>query len=262
MEGMAGTGITDRRASGQRVEWESGMTEREWLASEDVDAMVQRARRSGTASTRKRLLFAAACLRRLWPILQYEGSQEAIEVLERFADGEASEEERLAAVSRAGKAARAAQRDLDNAEPYSSGYAAIAATSTAALAVRIAIENQGPNLSTVEAASLAHQAQAYWESDQWKRARAAQATLLRDIFGLLPFRLMAPLNPGLLAWNGGTVPNLARAIYDDRAFDHLPVLADALEEAGCTDADVLSHCRRPGDHVRGCWIVDLLLGKS
>jgi hypothetical protein len=54
---------------------------------------------------------------------------------------------------------------------------------------------------------------------------------------------------------------LAQAIYDDRAFDRLPILADALEEAGCTDADILNHCRRPGEHVRGCWAIDLVLGK-
>ncbi len=55
---------------------------------------------------------------------------------------------------------------------------------------------------------------------------------------------------------------LARSIYDDRAFDRLPVLADALEDAGCTDAAILDHCRGPGPHVRGCWVVDLILGKS
>ena len=55
---------------------------------------------------------------------------------------------------------------------------------------------------------------------------------------------------------------LAQGIYDDRAFDRMPVLADALEEAGCYDADILAHCRQPGEHVRGCWVVDLLLGKE
>jgi hypothetical protein len=65
-----------------------------------------------------------------------------------------------------------------------------------------------------------------------------------------------------LSWNDGIVPKLAQAIYDDRVFDRLPILADALEEAGCTNADILNHCRQPGEHVRGCWVVDLLLGKS
>jgi hypothetical protein len=56
-----------------------------------------------------------------------------------------------------------------------------------------------------------------------------------------------------------TVTNLAQAIYDDRAFDRMPILADALEDAGCTNQDILNHCRKPGVHVRGCWAVDLIL---
>ena len=55
---------------------------------------------------------------------------------------------------------------------------------------------------------------------------------------------------------------VARAIYEERAFERLPLLADALEDTGCTNEDILSHCHQPGEHVRGCWVVDLLLGKS
>jgi hypothetical protein len=84
--------------------------------------------------------------------------------------------------------------------------------------------------------------------------------LLRDIFGN-PFRTVT-LDPAWLAWNGGTVRKLAQAVYDDRAFDRLPILADALEDAGCTDGEILAHCRSGGEHVRGCWVVDLLLGKE
>jgi hypothetical protein len=91
---------------------------------------------------------------------------------------------------------------------------------------------------------------------EWKR----QAALLRDIFGN-PFRPLA-INPAWLAWNDGTVPRIAQAIYDERAFDRMPVLADALEDAGCTEPYILDHCRQPGEHVRGCWVVDLLLGKE
>jgi hypothetical protein len=58
------------------------------------------------------------------------------------------------------------------------------------------------------------------------------------------------------------VKKLAAAIYDDTAFDRLPILADALEEAGCHDAEILAHCRGPGPHVRGCWVIDLLIGKE
>jgi hypothetical protein len=63
-------------------------------------------------------------------------------------------------------------------------------------------------------------------------------------------------------WNGGTVRRLAEDIYADRAFDRLPLLADALEDAGCTDANLLGHLRGPGSHVRGCWAVDLIMGKE
>ena len=66
----------------------------------------------------------------------------------------------------------------------------------------------------------------------------------------------------LVAWNDGTVRKIAQAIYDERAFDRLPILADALEDAGCDNADILNHCRNGGEHVRGCWVVDLLLGKT
>src|SRR5262249_37713894 len=89
---------------------------------------------------------------------------------------------------------------------------------------------------------------------------AAQTALVRDLFGN-PFR-PAQADPAWLAWNGGTVPKLAEAVYPERAFDRLPVLADALEEAGCCDAELLSHLRSPGPHVRGCWAVDLLIGKE
>jgi hypothetical protein len=64
------------------------------------------------------------------------------------------------------------------------------------------------------------------------------------------------------AWTTRTVMDLVRAIDTDRAFDRLPVLADALEDAGCDNADILNHCRQPGEHVRGCWVVDLVLGKE
>src|SRR6516162_5823944 len=66
-----------------------------------------------------------------------------------------------------------------------------------------------------------------------------------------------PLDPTVLAWNGGTVPQLAQAIYHDRRFGDLPILADALDEAGCSDPSILSHCRSGSEHVRGCWVVDL-----
>jgi hypothetical protein len=84
--------------------------------------------------------------------------------------------------------------------------------------------------------------------------------LLREVVGNPLCR--SRVDPAWLAWNGGTVPKPAQAIYDGRAFERLPVLADALEDAGCADQQILSHCRQPGEHVRGCWVLDLLLGKE
>jgi hypothetical protein len=80
---------------------------------------------------------------------------------------------------------------------------------------------------------------------------------LRDIFGN-PFRPVT-LNP---SWRTPTVKQLAEAIYKERAFERMPILADALEDAGCDNADILSHCRGGGEHVRGCWVVDLVLGRE
>jgi hypothetical protein len=89
--------------------------------------------------------------------------------------------------------------------------------------------------------------------------RMRQCDLLRDIMGN-PFHAVT-VDPAWLTWRGGTIPKLSLAIYNGRRFSDLPVLADALEEAGCTESNVLKHCRRPGRHVRGCWAVDLLSKK-
>jgi hypothetical protein len=84
-----------------------------------------------------------------------------------------------------------------------------------------------------------------------------QAALLFDVFGN-PFRPVT-VDP---QWLTSTVVALARGIYADRAFDRLPILADALQDAGCDHPALLDHCRSGGPHVRGCWVVDLLLGKE
>jgi hypothetical protein len=92
------------------------------------------------------------------------------------------------------------------------------------------------------------------------RELRAQAGLLKDIVGN-PFQPGATKTPGSTG-SDSTVVKLAQNIYDERAFSRMPILADALEDAGCDNADLLAHCRGPGPHVRGCWVVDLLLGKS
>jgi hypothetical protein len=86
----------------------------------------------------------------------------------------------------------------------------------------------------------------------------AQADLVRCLFSN-PFRKPA-VDPAVLAWNDGAAVRLAEAIYQERAFDRLAVLGDLLEEAGCADAVILAHCRGPGPHARGCFVVDALTG--
>jgi hypothetical protein len=87
---------------------------------------------------------------------------------------------------------------------------------------------------------------------------ALRSNLLREIFGN-PFRPPC-IDPAWLAWESGQIPRLAREIYDARRFADMPVLGDALEDAGCADADLLAHCRSASPHVRGCWALDALLG--
>lgn len=98
--------------------------------------------------------------------------------------------------------------------------------------------------------------------------RKYQAALLRDIFGYPPFRPVAAQR-SWLDWNNGIVQSLAQAVYEECSLPEglldqvrLAVLADALEEAGCGNSELLAHCRSAGTHVRGCWALDLLLGKS
>jgi hypothetical protein len=97
----------------------------------------------------------------------------------------------------------------------------------------------------------------------------AQVELLRDIF-FTPFHLMSVIDSSVRTWNDGDIVNLATSIYGERSLpegtldvQRLAILGDALEEAGCTNVDILSHCRQPGAvHVWGCWLVDLLLEKE
>jgi hypothetical protein len=83
--------------------------------------------------------------------------------------------------------------------------------------------------------------------------------MVRDLVGN-PFR-PSTLDPAWVGWDGGTVRRLARGIYESRQFELMPVLADALEEAGCQDPELVGHCRGPGPHVLGCWALDQLLEK-
>jgi hypothetical protein len=126
----------------------------------------------------------------------------------------------------------------------------------------------GVNLSNNLACSAGEVARKKDVEDRWPpevetatdAERAVHCAIFRDILGN-PLRPVT-VDPSWLVWNGGTVVKLALSIYDDWAFDRLPVLADALEEAGRDNADILNHCHQPGEHVRGCWAVDQVLNKE
>jgi hypothetical protein len=111
-------------------------------------------------------------------------------------------------------------------------------------------------------------ARAVWKEPAFQDAKRGHertmCALIRDIFGN-PYRAPAAIDLAWLAWlawHDGTILNLARTMYANKRFHDLPVLGAALDEAGCADAVLLAHCRGPGPHVRGCWAVDLVLGKN
>jgi hypothetical protein len=226
------------------------MTEHEWLTGESESAM--RSFLWGKGTPRKWRLYGCACVRRTWAHLGAEG-RHLVEVAERFCDGLASRAE-----------LSVAQDALVGAIPPNASAARQHAWEAA---WHLADESAWD--AAAEAAWMAYSAEsarpAGWGDSPHAHAirlavLRAQCDLLRDLFGN-PFRPVV-LDPAWLTWNDGTVPRIARAVADECAFDRLPVLADALEEAGCAHPDVLAHCRRGGEHVRGCWLIDAILAKD
>lgn len=224
------------------------MTGAEWLKARSFLKLWQ-GRRWPRAAERKMRLFGCACCRRLGELLSDPRSHQALDTAEKFADGEVGK----AALKAAGRLAHAAVNAFGRL-----GFQADTARCWAASAVEMTTHLTLPDAFGTSAVR-ASIALALAKVRTKAREDALQADVLRDIFGN-PYRHRT-VDPAWLAWQGGTVARLARAVYDERAFDRLPILADALEEAGCTDRDMLSHCRR-GEHVRGCWVVDLLLAKG
>jgi hypothetical protein len=219
------------------------MTEAEWLAcADDPRGMLGRLTRP-ISGRKLRLLLCGYC-RRFGHLLSDPRIPRAVEVCERFVDDRRATRGELTEVN---AAALAACNDLERLKPFESILALCATMATL------------ESLTGRDVGGLAAIPPRSWEVsyDAW---RSTQCDLFRELFGN-PFRV-ASADLSWLTWNDGTIRKLARAIYDGHAFDRLPVLADALEDAGCTNADILAHCRSGGEHVRGCWVVDLLLGKS
>jgi hypothetical protein len=199
----------------------------------------------GKASERKLRLFAIACSRKIWRRLTDARLREAVKIAERFLQGEATDKEIEAARTEALEASSAAYESCD--------WSLWAASQPVFSAVA---ENPWEELMAKED----------YEEDAEKvvKRRMTAAPLLRESVGN-PFRLVT-INP---TWLTPTVTALATAAYEERNLPsgkldtaRLAVLADALEEAGCDNPEILTHLRSPSLHVRGCWAVDLLLAKE
>ncbi len=230
------------------------MTEAEWVSTESVVTLRHWLEKHRKKSLRKLRLFGCACCRRLWDHLPDARSRDAIEAAEKYADGEIDKK----ALARARRAATSAARAAPE-PPHGPG---------------LNWNDSGLNWAPEDAAQVLVNLSAY---DNFvactARCGAAaanlgirssveeeveQAKLLRDIFGN-PFRLIT-FSPD---WRTDTAVSLARTMYESREFSAMPILADALQDAGCDNDDILSHCRDANQvHVRGCWVVDLVLGKE
>jgi hypothetical protein len=224
-------------------------------------------------SCRKTRLLSCACCRRIWPLLRDERSRAAIEVKERSVDGLASCAEVETARQGATAAcfeAEAALRSGWNPFAWLRRYPAHLGRRSPQSASAHAAEAVWEGMMGIGCASAADAACCVAPDGVTAgldRERAAQCDIVRDIFGN-PFRPAPAVDPAWLAWHDGSVSRLAQAAYEERRLPEgtldparLGVLADALEDAGCADADLLGHLRVPGPHVRGCWAVDLLLDK-
>ena len=233
------------------------MTESDWLNGGEPRPMIDFIRQR--ISDRKLRWFACACARAVWPLMLDERSQFAVEVSERFADGEVLAEDLLAAEQAAFEVARPIDLRTTASDP---GWAATRAAARAANLDAYSAATGAAFVSAMAVApwSLHPDTGAIYHTDPEGKslARRAQCDLLREVVGN-PFRPVV-IAPAWLGWNSSIVARLAREIYDGRRFEELPVLADALEEAGCENRDLLDHLRHPGPHVRGCWALDTILG--
>ena len=247
------------------------MTETEWLACDDPVPMLEFC--ESNASERKVRLFHVACCERVEHLFIDAQSHSALASARRYADGQPSNKEWQvasvraragwgAAIIRAG-AARYGEEFERMTRMMSSGTDLLdellgfdpATNAAAAVFTAVDAPRQAGHERTARYASHAIELES--GSDAVGRERQLQSSLLRCIFGN-PFRPVT-FSP---TWRTSTAVALASQMYESREFSAMPILADALQDAGCDSADVLDHCRGDGPHVRGCWVVDLVLGKE
>jgi hypothetical protein len=197
---------------------------------------------------RKLLLFAVGCCRMMDGLLWDDRLRNAIEVAERYADGLATDEERSAA------AVAAAPLSLGtySGNTPDSRRATVGSLAYDVVGQKPAHAALGQTAMPIPLGGLA--------LPDGRTGKALLCDVIREVFGNF-------INPAVaekhwLRWNDRTIPRLAQAIYDEKDWDRMGVLADALVDAGCSDDSILTHLRGPGPHVRGCWAVDLLLGRS
>jgi hypothetical protein len=252
---------------------QSFVTDAEWGSCSRVPLLLLELRRKNSPrkwSTRKARLFSVACCRRVWHLLDYPYDRRAVEIAEEVAD----KKMRLAGLRVSHEATSITDLGPDpdrlvlglgwsyvSSHEWDSCYF-LSVSPQGRRVCRVArwASTPTPWGSPHDTANDARVLLSFRTGlDAAKAEEQAQCGLLRDVVG----PAICPAIQG--AWlcnSGGTVRRLAEAIYEERAFDHLPILADALEEASCSDEALLGHLRGPSPHVRGCWAVDLILGKK
>jgi hypothetical protein len=220
-------------------------------------------------SQRKLRLFAVACCRTTWPLLTEDVIRRAIEVAELLADHQATLETLQAARSAAEAARRAAEPAARGAaatreDTLTYGFASLAELLTQEEFIYCYMAQDVAD-AVLGLAFRAATPPQLWGTEH----EDAVAEKVGDERGDINCRLVReifcnPLRPVSIApaWQTPQALALARTAYDERRWEDLPLLADALEEAGCTEEAILSHLRGPGPHVRGCWALDLVLGQE
>jgi hypothetical protein len=223
------------------------MTDAEWATCTDPTPMLGFLRQSGKLSKRKWRLFGVACCHRIRHLLADERSRRALGVAERYADGDATDDELDASFEAAFDAGAelAEEKGRDPAAFVAAGRDPLRAAAWGASSAA------HPDESADDVAFEAADATGTPGEEE------AQCELLRCLFGD-PLR-SPPVEP---PWLTPTVKGLAEGIYRDGAFGRLPILAAALQDAGCDDPAILDHCRPDRTHARGCWVIDLVLGKG